>query len=427
MSALNTFSAHELARLIREGKTTPSAVMEAHLDRIALREGDVGAFQYIDPDLAMRRAIAADNTAATGPLHGVPFAIKDIIDTKDMPTGWGCAAYADRQSAKHATCVHKFIDAGAIPIGKTVTTEFAYFLPGKTANPHNIAHTPGGSSSGSAAAVADYMVPLALGSQTAASLIRPAAYCGVTAFRPTAGGFDLTGVMPLSPSLDTLGVLARDPRDLILMRAVLTDTTPPAHSGSMGELPRIGLMRGPHWKDGSTEMHDVCTAAFAAIEAAGARTAEVAYPQLFAQLTDAQITVMAYEVARTRAQEYETLKTSISPQFTALIEAGQRVTGAEYQAALAIRDRANELLDTLFEDFDALLVPSAPGPAPKGLQATGDPLFSRMWNLLQVPCVALPVGLNSDNLPLGIQLIARRGEDASLLDIATWVGGVLTA
>jgi amidase len=176
-----------MARAIRAGDTTPSAVMKAHLERIAAREPEVGAFIHLDADRAMERARAADRQPAKGPLHGVPFAIKDIIDTDDMPTGWGSDIFAGRQPDRNAKCVQAFLDAGAIPVGKTVTTEFAYFRPGKTANPHNLAHTPGGSSSGSAAAVADYMVPLAFGSQTAASLIRPAAYCGVCAFKPTTG------------------------------------------------------------------------------------------------------------------------------------------------------------------------------------------------------------------------------------------------
>ena len=192
MSGLHLLSAREIAARIRAGDTTPSAVMADHLAHIVLREPQVGVFQHLDAETAMEQARTADALPATGPLHGVPFVIKDIIDTADLPTGWGFAPYDARQPDKNAACVDALIAAGAIPIGKTVTTEFAYFKPGKTANPHNLAHTPGGSSSGSAAAVADHMVPLALGSQTAASLVRPAAYCGVAAFRPTTGGFDLT-------------------------------------------------------------------------------------------------------------------------------------------------------------------------------------------------------------------------------------------
>ncbi|WP_170415928.1 amidase [Ruegeria atlantica] len=420
MTGLNHHSAHELATLIQAGEVKPSEVMAAHLDRITNREPVIGAFQTLDADRAMERAKAADTLPVGRPLHGVPFVIKDIIDTDDMPTGWGSDLYAGRHPDRNAACVQAFLDAGAIPIGKTISTEFAYFKPGKTANPANPAHTPGGSSSGSAAAVADFMTPLAFGSQTAASLIRPAAYCGVCGFKPTTGRYVLTGVMGLSQSLDTLGLLARDPRDFVLTDAVMcrTDPAPPVEFDEV--LPRISLMRGPHWQDGSVVMRDTCTRALAALAATGAETGEIAFPPVFSELTQAQITVMGYEVARQRAAEYTIGMPAISPQFHDLVTAGRAVTDAEYQAALDLRDRAGAMLDQMFRDVDALLVPSAPGPAPAGLDATGDPLFSRMWNLLQVPSVALPFGTDQNGLPLGIQLIGRKGDDARLLDIAVW-------
>ncbi|WP_299989180.1 amidase [uncultured Ruegeria sp.] len=425
MTDLNRRSARDLAQLIKMREVKPSEVMQAHLDRIALRDPDIGAFQYLDADRTMDRAMAADLQQARGPLHGVPFVIKDIIDTDDMPTGWGSDLYSDRRPDRNAACVQKFLDAGAIPIGKTVTTEFAYFRPGKTANPHNLAHTPGGSSSGSAAAVADFMAPLAFGSQTAASLIRPAAYCGVYGFRPTIHGYPLAGVMGLSPSLDTLGVLARDPNDLALADAVLRGTNPPQAAQFEDNLPRISLMRGPHWMDGSIEMRDTCARALSAIAGAGAEAGEIAHPEIFADLTAAHNTVMAYEAAQLRRDEFEKGIPAISPQFHALIETGLEVSEADFQHAKAVRDRAVMILEQLFLDTDALLVPSAPGSAPAGLEATGDPLFSRMWNLLQIPSVAVPFGTNADGLPLGVQLIAPRGSDARLLDIAQWVGSIL--
>lgn len=421
MTDLTQLCTHELASGIRAGDMTPSQVMAAHLDRIAQREPEIGAFQCLDPDKAMERAKAADILPFGGPLHGVPFVIKDIIDTKDMPTGWGSALYENRVPEHSATCVNQLIAAGAIPIGKTVTTEFAYFRPGRTANPCNTAHTPGGSSSGSAAAVADFMAPFGLGSQTAASLIRPAAYCGVAAFKPTIGAYDLQGVMELSGSLDTLGLLARDPRDLVLLDAVLRDAEPPTEADFDEAKPRISLMRGPHWQDGSVEMRDICTRALAAIAKAGGETGEITHPDVFKDLTQAHVTVMGYETARTRAAEAAIGPPVISQQFCDLVIAGRTVSDTDYRAALDLRNRANTILDHLFRDTDALLVPSAPGPAPHGLDATGDPLFSRMWNLLQLPCVALPFGQTQENLPLGFQLIGPRGQDSRLLDIACWV------
>ncbi len=425
MNKLNQLSASDLAQLIKLGSVKPSEVMQAHLDRIALREAQVGAFQYLDAERAIERARLADKQSDRGPLHGVPFAIKDIIDTDDMPTGWGSDLYWDRQPDQTAACVQAFLDAGAIPLGKTVTTEFAYFRPGKTANPHNTNHTPGGSSSGSAAAVADFMSPLAFGSQTAASLIRPAAYCGIYGFRPTIHGYPLDGVMGLSQSLDTLGVLARDPRDLALADAVLRGIDPPPEPQFEDRLPRVSLMRGPLWADGSIEMRDTCTRALAALAAAGAETGEVSHPQIFEKLTAAHHTVMSFEAARLREKEFEIGVPSISQQFFALLVAGQQISEADYHQALAMRDRASAILDQLFRDVDALLVPSAAGPAPRGLEATGDPLYSRMWNLLQVPTVAIPFGTDQAGLPLGVQLIAPRGGDFHLLDIAHWVSGVL--
>jgi|TARA_B110000908_G_scaffold11636_1_gene13597 amidase len=426
MTGITRLSATDLARLIRAGDTSPSAVMAAHLDRIHAREPSVGAFQYLDAERAMTRAKAADDKPIKGPLHGVPFVIKDIIATDDMPTGWGSDIYANRQPDQNAHCVQTFLDAGAIPIGKTVTTEFAYFSPGKTANPHNLDHTPGGSSSGSAAAVADFMAPLAFGSQTAASLIRPAAFCGVSAFRPTRGGFDLTGVMGLSHSLDTLGILARDARDLVLARSVLLSTPLPGLVDFSETCPRIGLMRGPDWWNGSIEMRDTCTRALSALAAQGAETGELAHPSLFAQLTPAQITVMGYETARERAYEYHNNRSQISSQFTDLITAGLTVSDADYDSALDCRDRVYAMLDTVFSDYDAILAPSAMGAAPSGLAATGDPLFSRAWNLLQLPTVALPSGTDNQGLPLGIQLIGRRHQDQKLLDTAQWAQPILT-
>ncbi len=423
MTDYTRMPATEIAAAIAAGRTTASAVMAAHLDRISLRDQRVGAFEYLDTGRAMERARKADDlpTDARGPLHGVPFAIKDIIDTADMPTEWGSEIHAGRQPATDATCVRLFRDAGAIPLGKTVTTEFAYFRPGRTANPNNLAHTPGGSSSGSAAAVADFMVPLAFGSQTAASLVRPAAYCGTCAFRPTTGGFDLGGVMGLSPSLDTLGVMARSVADLKLCRAILTGTRETVRQEPENRPPRIGFMPGPHWQEGSQAMRDVCRMAMANLEKRGAPAREIPYPAAFENLADAHQIVMAYEAARTRIGEFNVHRDKISRQFASLMEDGLRITDVAYHETLAVRDLATGQFEALFPEFDAILVPSAGGAAPAGLEATGDPLYSRSWNLMRVPCVALPVARTQDNLPLGIQLLSRRGDDSRLLQVAGWV------
>ncbi len=421
VQTFNQLSFSQMAFQIRTGKVTSEAIMLACIERIEQREADVGAFVHYDANAALALAKQADSSAAKGPLHGVPFAVKDIIDTDMFPTGWGTPFYDGYQPSRNASCVELFIRAGAIPFGKTVTTEFAYFKPGKTSNPHNLNHTPGGSSSGSAAAVADNMLPFGFGSQTAASLIRPAAYCGVAGYKASHGSFDLQGVMSLSPSLDTLGFLARDIEDFELARSVLCGSTP-AKSIDLEAAPlRISLFRGPHWHDGSLEMRDVCSRAMSELKVAGAQTGELACPEVFKLLTEAQKTVMAYEVAHARIYEYSHYKDQLSLQFKQLVESGLAVSRSDFESACTARDRAARILETMFIDTDIILTPAAPGEAPLGIDATGDPLFSRGWNLLKVPCISIPYGKGPNGLPLSVQLVARMGADDDLLAAAKWV------
>ena len=410
-----------MAREIRDGKVTAEAIMQSCLERIEQRESEVGAFICYDAEAALTAARQADHSEPKGILHGVPFGIKDIIDTDQFPTGWGTTFYDGYQPTRNASCVEMFICAGGIPFGKTVTTEFAYFKPGKTANPKNLGHTPGGSSSGSAAAVADYMLPFGFGSQTAASLIRPASYCGIPGYKASHGSFDLQGVMSLSPSLDTLGFLAREVEDFELARSVLCGSNPAEIPDTENSSLRVSLFRGPHWGDGSLEMRDVCQRAIGALKAAGAQTGELACPEVFKELTEAQKTVMAYEVAHARIYEYSRYADHISQQFQGLFESGLAVSRTDFQNACITRDRAARILESLFVDTDVILTPAASGEAPVGLDATGDPLFSRGWNLLQVPCVSIPCGKGPNGLPLSVQLIGRMGSDDELLAASKWV------
>ena len=426
-TALNWLGLAESARRIHAGDLTAEALMTACLERIAAREPEVGAFVCYDADAALEAARQCDRSECGGPLHGVPFGVKDIIDTERFPTGWGTDFYAQHRPVRNASCVELFVRAGAIPVGKTVTTEFAYFKPGKTANPHDPAHTPGGSSSGSAAAVADGMLPFGFGSQTAASLIRPAAYCGIPGYKASHGGFDLQGVMALAPSLDTLGFLAREIEDFELARAVLCGSeAAPAIDLDRAPL-RVSLFRGPHWNEGSVEMRDVCRRAMDALAAAGATTGELACPESFAELTECHETVMAFEVARARIFEYSRYRDAISPQFRELFESGLALERGAYLAACATRDRAARLLESRFVDVDVILTPAAPGESPAGLDATGDPLFSRGWSLLQVPCLSIPYRRGPNGLPLAVQLVGRLGGDDALLAAAKWVYAQLRA
>jgi amidase len=418
---LNELSFAQMALQIRTGLVTSEAIMLACIDRIEQREAEVGAFVCFDANAALASARLADQSEAKGPLHGVPFAIKDIIDTNIFPTGWGTTFYDGHQPSRNASCVEMFIRAGAIPFGKTVTTEFAYFKPGKTANPHNLNHTPGGSSSGSAAAVADNMLPFGFGSQTAASLIRPAAYCGIAGYKASHGSFDLQGVMSLSPSLDTLGFIAREIEDFELARSVLCGSTPAKLIDLEAAPLRISLFRGPHWQEGSLEMRDVCNRAVNGLKSAGAQTGELACPEVFKLLTAAQKTVMGYEVAHARIFEYSRYEDQLSLQFKQLVESGLAVSRSDYESACTTRDRAARILEMMFIDTDIILTPAAPGEAPLGLDATGDPLFSRGWNLLKVPCISIPYGKGPNGLPLSVQLVARLGADDDLLAAAKWV------
>jgi len=419
--ALNQLGMAEIARRISSGEVSAEAVMQSCLQRIDEREAEIGAFISIDAEASVQAARAADKAEALGPLHGVPIGVKDIIDTEQFATGWGTSFYREHRPGRNASCVELFVRAGAIVIGKTVTTEFAYFKPGKTANPHNPGHTPGGSSSGSAAAVADGMLPFAFGSQTAASLIRPAAYCGIPGYKASHGSFDLQGVMGLAPSMDTLGLLARDVEDFELARTVLCGSKPAAPVDFTESPLRILLLRGAHWAEGSVEMRDVCQRAMITLAEAGAQTGEIATPQAFMELTECQKTVMAYEVAHARIYEYSHHREHISSAFIDLVESGLRVTRVAYEEACRDRDRAMRVLHNLFLDTDIILAPAAPGEAPAGLQATGDPLYSRSWNLLQVPCISIPFGTGPQGLPLSVQLIGAMNTDDRLLASARWV------
>ncbi|MEM8689781.1 MAG: amidase [Pseudomonadota bacterium] len=415
--ALNTLSAAEIVRRITAGDCSAVDVMAACLDRVKSREEAVGAFIHIDE----AQALNAARNAGPGLLHGVPFGIKDICDTADAPTGWGSPIYHGFQPPRDASCVNLFKRQGAVVMGKTVTTEFALTHPGKTANPHNLAHTPGGSSSGSAAAVADHMLPLAFASQTGGSIIRPASFCGVLGYKPSHGAVDLDGVMGLAPSLDVLGLMAREVEDLVLGRAALCGTPAMLDPAFASRPPRIGLVRGPDWDAGSEEMRDVCERAMVTLQKGGAETRELADPAIFQHLVKFQKIVMAFEGARTRSFEYDHHRDQMSAPFAAFVEEGRAHSWQTYEEALAARGVAQQELAELFEEVDVILTPASPGEAPGTLSQTGDPLYNRIWTLLQVPCVAVPFGTGPRGLPLAVQLVGPLRGDDRLLAAAAWV------
>ena len=408
--------------LLSRGAITAEALARACLERIAAEEPRVEAWEFLDPELALAQARRIDAAGRPGPLRGLPVGVKDIIDTADMPTARGSALFAGRRPAEDAACVAALRRAGGLVLGKTVTTELAYFTPGKTRNPRDPSRTPGGSSSGSAAAVAAGMVPAALGTQTAGSIIRPASFCGVVGFKPSHGLFSLAGVSPFAPSLDTLGFLARSAADLpLLARALGADLARPAPPRP----PRMGLCRTEGWAAAAPESRAAVEGGAERLRAAGADVAQ-ADDGPFRGLTEAQRTVMAFEAAEALAELRPQLA-RLGPELQEILRQGEATPRAAYDGARARAEAARRRLPELFGRFDVLLTASAPGEAPEGLSSTGDPALNRIWTLLGLPCASLPCAEGPHGLPVGVQLVGPPGGDAALLAAAIWAEGALGA
>jgi Asp-tRNA(Asn)/Glu-tRNA(Gln) amidotransferase A subunit family amidase len=416
----DTLGARETIRNIADGKTTAEAVTRACLERIAQREDEVQAWAFLDPEAALAGARASDR-APPAPLRGLPVGIKDIMDTADMPTEYGSPIYAAHRPASDAACVALLLAAGAIILGKTVTTEFATSTPGKTRNPHAAVRTPGGSSSGSAAAVADGMVPVALGTQTMGSVIRPAAYCGVVGFKPSFGLINRTGVKPQAESVDTIGVFARTVDDVAPVAAVLMGASIDHFDGSLPRAPRIGLYRGPDWRKVEAPAEAALEAAARRLVQAGAVVTEIPAAPLLREALDAHLSVVVYELARSLAHEWRVHRAQISPILTGLIEAGLACSFERYLAAQSVLEAARAWIGEAMAETDFWLTASAPGEAPEGLADTGDPVMNRTWSALHLPVATLPAGRGPNGLPLGITLVGRYRGDAALLAAARWI------
>jgi Asp-tRNA(Asn)/Glu-tRNA(Gln) amidotransferase A subunit family amidase len=437
LTNLHSISATEATRLIRDGVVSSEQFVEACLARIAEVDGQIQAWAFLDSDYVLQQARAADQRrlsgAPIGPLHGVPVAIKDIFDSADMPTECGSAIYAGRTPSRDASVVTMLRSAGAVIIGKTVTTEFAYFSPGKTRNPHNAEHTPGGSSSGSAAAVAANMAPLAIGSQTNGSTIRPAAYCGVIGFKPTHGLISRHRALKLSRTLDHVGLFANSVDDIALLAEQVVgydendpDTSPRARI-PIGQIaaeepplaPMFAFIKTPMWERADEDTKE----GFAEIiEHLGRQVEEV---ELFPSAADAwqwHQTIMGAEMAHNLEREWTNSRDLLSEQLRAQIERGQEVRAIDYQRALSRINPMHESFVELFEQrYDAILTPSAPSAAPKGLASTGDPAFCTLWTLCGMPAISLPLLQSANGLPIGVQLVGQRHGDARLLRTARWL------
>jgi Asp-tRNA(Asn)/Glu-tRNA(Gln) amidotransferase A subunit family amidase len=423
MTDLNRLSATAAARKLARREITAQALLADCIERISEREPTVHAWTFLDVDAAMRRARLLDSQSPSGLLHGLPIAVKDLFDTFDMPTAYGSPIYAGHRPASDAASVALARAAGAIVVGKTVTTEFATFHPGPTCNPHDARCTPGGSSSGSAAAVADSMVPLAFGTQTAGSILRPAAYCGVVGYKPTFGTLSRVGVKMISDTLDTIGGFARSVPDVALFVAALSGRDELMIDGPPADAPRIGLCRTYDWQRAEPETIAMFDDADRQLRAAGASVREVTLPPEFAGLTSAQIAVMVREVAQSLSHERFAHREALSAEMVAMIDAGLAVSTKAYDAARSSARACRAMLPQVFADIDVLVAPSTMGEAPLGTVATGDPLFSRIWTLLHVPCVHVPLARGPRGLPLGVTVAGDLGCDQKTLLAAAWIHG----
>jgi Asp-tRNA(Asn)/Glu-tRNA(Gln) amidotransferase A subunit family amidase len=417
---LNELSATEIARRIAAGEVTAEAVVRDCLARIEVREPTVRAWATIDPEHALRQARGLDRGPNRGALHGVPIGVKDVIDTADLPTEMGSPIYQGYRPACDAACVALVRAAGAVILGKTVTCEFAGMSPGPTANPHNPAHTPGGSSSGSAAAVADVMVPAAFGTQTGGSVLRPASYCGVVGFKPTFNLFNRSGIKFAAETLDTLGLLARTIDDVELITAVLVGKTPARRA--MDSAPRLGLCRTPLWDTAQPETMQAIEDAASRLAAAGASVREIVLPEEFSRLYHAaRETINNYERSKSHAADWANDSGRISKVLGDRIRLGFAMKHEDYLAALRLGEHCRARIEPAFDGIDAMIAPCVKGEAPAGLGHTGDPAFQQIWTALYVPSMSLPTHRGPQGLPVGIQVVAPRYEDDRLFACARWI------
>jgi Asp-tRNA(Asn)/Glu-tRNA(Gln) amidotransferase A subunit family amidase len=419
VTKLNELSASEIAAGIAGGKFTAEAVMRDCLERIDDREGALSAWASFDSDLAMAEARARDNAPAKGVLHGVPIGVKDVIDTSDHPTEMGSPIYAGHRPGNDAACVSLLRAAGAIILGKTVTCEFAGMTPGATRNPLDANRTPGGSSSGSAAAVADHMVHVALGTQTRGSILRPASYCGIVGFKPSFGLVARGGLKFAAESFDTIGALARTIDDAELSVSVLSGALA-MKGAALSSPPSVGVCR-----DGLERAEDETVQALedaaTRLGVAGARMREFSFPCDVEDFTAATKIINDIERARATAWEWQTQPELISERMRACIEAGLATPFEEYIAAMRLIGDCRARIYADFDEIDVVLAPCVNGEAPTGLDYTGDPFFQGLWTALHVPTISLPTHRGPNDLPVGIQLVGNKYEDKALLAAARWV------
>ncbi len=424
----------ELAERLAAGSARAVEVTEAYLERISQTEEKVQAWAHLDPDYALRQAKALDRHRqsghAIGPLHGVPVAVKDIIDVAGLPCENGTPLDAGRRARQDAFVVSRLREAGAVILGKTVTTELAVYQPSKTRNPHDPSRTPGGSSSGSAAAVASGMAPLALGSQTNGSVVRPASYCGVVGFKPSRGLISRSGATTQSPTLDNLGGFARTIEDVALlhdamagfdeqdsaMRLVARPQLLATARSKPPVRPALAFVRGPYWEDTEADLRE----GYAELVAELGDVEEVELPEVFGRAVELHRTIHLADLAKHYGHYYHRDKEQLSPRLREMIEEGQRILAVDYNIAHDWIEILNVGLEELFERFDALITPGTSGQAPT-IDTTGSPAFCTLWTFCGLPALSMPLLVGADDLPIGVQLVGRRGRDGRLLRTARWM------
>jgi Asp-tRNA(Asn)/Glu-tRNA(Gln) amidotransferase A subunit family amidase len=410
-------SALDLARRIEAGDLKPRAVVELCAEAIAAREPEIRAFVTLDLDAA-RRAADEPRLAST-PLRGLPVGFKDIFDTADFPTQYGSPIYAGYRPRADATAVVLTRRAGGVVIGKMVTTEMATQVPSVTRNPHNLAHTPGGSSAGSAAAVAAGMIPLAFGTQTAGSVIRPAAFCGVTGFKPSYRLIPTVGIKDVSWHLDTAGLFGKGVADVAYAAAVILERDLRVDRAAPSA-PRIAFARSHLWPQATPAMQKAVETAARIAQASGANVTELALPPLMEEAFAAQIVIQDYETFRAFAFEYDRHRDLVDKRLRENLDRSAAITAEQYDAARRTASRARQVLADAMAEHDVIQTPSAPGAAPHGFETTGNPMFNRLWTLMGAPCVNVP-GLSDNGLPLGAQIVGRFGRDRATLEAALFL------
>jgi Asp-tRNA(Asn)/Glu-tRNA(Gln) amidotransferase A subunit family amidase len=420
MKDLESLSASQAARALARRDIKATDLLLSCLDRIGHRESRVKAWSSLGKENALARARELDKGSIKGILHGLPIGVKDLFDTYDLPTSYGSPIYANNYPASDAVSVALMRQAGGIILGKTISTEFATFKPPVTHNPHHLKHTPGGSSSGSAAAVADFMVPLATGSQTAGSIIRPASYCGVVGYKPSFGKVMLAGVKALSPSLDTLGCFGRSVGDVALGVAAMSNDLSLAEIDQLHNKPRVAICKTKDWSFASKETAGaLALARFTAEAIAKGMVQDISLPAACKDLTLLQTRIMSFEMARALVFERARFSKKLSPQLLQQLSEGAQIPYEQYQKDLMKAQAARFAIAQLFDnEVDILIAPSAPGEAPLAKEGTGNPVFCRGWTLSGLPCINLNVSSGPNGLPVGVQLIAGPGKDRFLLSAA---------